>query len=64
MSTNDNQGSSPLCRACRNSYEKIVDLLLQNDANVNVVGGQNPIFIACQKGYSSIVENYLKRIPC
>lgn len=47
----------PLIEACEYGYEGIVELLLQNDAEINI---GNPLTYACQKGHENIVKLLIK----
>lgn len=47
----------PLIEACKYGYEGIVELLLQNDAEINI---ENPLKYACKKGHENIVKLSIK----
>lgn len=55
-------GDSPLHAACLNKHYSIVQLLMNNGADVNLCKrySESPLFIACRKGHDSIVQSLLK----
>lgn len=55
-------GDSPLHAACLNKHYSIVQLLMNNGADVNLCKrySESPLFIACRKGHDSIVRSLLK----
>ncbi|XP_062567195.1 ankyrin-3-like [Saccostrea cucullata] len=60
MCSNDSD-RTPLFCACEDGFEKIVHLLLQYEADVNICmcDGISPLYIACDYGFSNIVKMLL-----
>jgi len=54
----DNQGSTPLHEACESGSEKIVELLLDNDADILKADRDKvtPLHVACREGHVAIVK--------
>lgn len=46
-------GASPLHIACKNGHDRILQLLLDNGADINTYmdNGASPLYIACQNGH-------------
>ncbi|CAB0042008.1 unnamed protein product [Trichogramma brassicae] len=53
INARDNKGNTPLHSAMRNSNEKMIELLLRNDADPNIVDveGSTPLHITCSGCY-------------
>nr|XP_034328415.1 uncharacterized protein LOC117689960 [Crassostrea gigas] len=54
----DEDGASPLYKACQNEHDSIVQLLLSNGADINLCDedGASPLYIACQNGHDYTVK--------
>ena len=59
----DDTGESPLTMAVKRNHEDIVEILLDNGANINFANskGQTPIMLAIKKGNFSLVRMLLNR---
>jgi ankyrin repeat protein len=57
-----NSGWSPLNIACLEGHKEIVQLLLENDADVNSINkdGETPLHLASVVGHTEIVKLLLK----
>ena len=58
----NNDGTRPLHVACKNGHAAVVELLIDNKADVNrrCVGG-SPLYIACENGHLEVVDLLIKR---
>lgn len=54
----DNDGETPLLKACQNGHLEIIKLLLENGAEVNKAkrNGATPLFAANSGGHNEVVE--------
>lgn len=59
----DRSGATAMHMACGGGHLQCVNLLLQNQAGVNVMDNQQytPLFSACQMGHRDVVETLLLR---
>jgi ankyrin repeat protein len=63
INSQDTEGSTPLSLAAAKDNEQIVDILLQNDANVSLTGAgcSGPLHVAAGKGSLSIVKKLIQK---
>ena len=59
----DTHGATALLFACMESHFTIVDMLLDFDANVNVIAEETPLTAACRNGRKEIVNRLLEEDP-
>ncbi|VDI03521.1 Hypothetical predicted protein [Mytilus galloprovincialis] len=54
---------APICIACNNGYNEIVELLIKNGATLNypcIKDGKTPLYFACKLGFDKIAETLLE----
>ncbi|XP_063405868.1 ankyrin-2-like [Mytilus trossulus] len=58
----DDNEHAPICIACNNGYDEIVELLLKNGTTSNyhcIKDGKTPLYFACKLGFDKIAETLL-----
>ena len=54
-------GSTPFYIACQNGYHEIVEILLKNNANINMkyIERFTPLYVACRNGHLNVVKQLI-----
>lgn len=64
INASDKSGNSPLYLAIFHDHPDIIELLLQNKADITQIneGGHTVLHLACTKGYNNVVEDLLQHL--